>query len=191
MSGQSEDPDTSYPVNGRAIQIGGCLVEEPINTIVLVISFLIVLIGLIGTVLPIIPGTILILAGALLYALLDRFQVIGWPTLVVLGVLAAVATTADLWASSVGAKIGGASGWSVVIGLLAGLVGFVVFSLPGAIIGAILGVLLTEIVRVGDWRQALKAGSGWVVGWILSTVVQLGIGLIMVAIIIWQVVQGV
>ena len=165
--------------------------EEPISVVVLVITFLIMLVGLIGTVLPIIPGTILIFAGALLYALVDGFQVLGWPTLVVLGVLAAVATTADLWASSIGAKIGGASGWSVVIGMLAGLVGFVVFNLPGAIIGAILGVLLTEIVRVGDWRQALKAGSGWVVGWILSTVVQLGIGLIMVAIFVWQVVQGV
>ena len=165
--------------------------EDPVSVVVLVFTFLIVLIGLIGTVLPIIPGTILIFAGALLYALVDGFQVVGWPTLVVLGVLAVVATTADLWASSIGAKIGGASGWSVVIGLLAGLVGFVIFTLPGAIIGAILGVLLTEIVRVGDWRQALKAGSGWVVGWILSTVVQLGIGLIMVAILVWQVVQGV
>ena len=165
--------------------------EEPINVVVLVLTFLIMLVGLIGTVLPIIPGTILIFAGALLYALVDGFQVVGWPTLVVLGILAAVATTADLWASSIGAKIGGASGWSVVIGMLAGLVGFVVFTLPGAIIGAILGVLLTEIVRVGDWKQALKAGSGWVVGWILSTVVQLGIGLIMVAIFVWQLVQGV
>ena len=165
--------------------------EDPITIVVLVITFLIVLVGLIGTVLPVIPGTILIFAGALLYALVDGFQVVGWPTLVVLGVLTAVATTADLWASSVGAKIGGASGWSVVIGLVSGLVGFVVFSLPGAIIGATLGVLLTEIVRVGDWRQALKAGSGWVVGWILSTIVQLGIGLIMVAILVWQVLQGV
>jgi len=166
-------------------------VEEPISVVVLVLTFLIMLVGLIGTVLPIIPGTILIFAGALLYALVDGFHVIGWPTLVVLGILAAVATTADLWASSIGAKIGGASGWSVVIGMVAGLVGFVIFTLPGAIIGAILGVLLTEIVRVGDWRQALKAGSGWVVGWILSTVVQLGIGLIMVAIFVWQVMQGV
>ena len=165
--------------------------EEPISVVVLVLTFLIMLVGLIGTVLPIIPGTILIFAGALLYSLVDGFQVVGWPALVVLGVLAAVATTADLWASSIGAKIGGASGWSVVIGMLAGLVGFVVFNLPGAIIGAIAGVLLTEIVRVGDWRQALKAGSGWVVGWILSTVVQLGIGLIMVAIFVWQLVQGV
>jgi uncharacterized protein YqgC (DUF456 family) len=74
--------------------------------------------------------------------------------------------------------------------LVAGLVGFVVFSLPGAIIGAILGVLLTEIIRVGDWKQALKAGSGWLLGWVLSTVFQLVIGLIMVAIFVWQVAEG-
>lgn len=164
---------------------------ESVSTVVLVVTFLLMLVGLIGTVLPILPGTILIFAGALLYALADRFQVVGWPTLLVLGVLTAVATTADLWASSVGAKVGGASAWSVVTGLLAGLVGFMVFSLPGAIIGAILGVLVTEAVRVRDWRQALKAGGGWVVGWLLSAVVELGIGLIMVAIFVWQVVQGV
>ncbi len=166
------------------------MVTEPLNIIVLVITSLIMLVGLIGTVLPIIPGTILIFVGALLYALVDGFQAVGWPTLIVLGVLTAVATTADLWVSSIGAKIGGASGWSVIIGLLAGLAGFVIFSLVGAIIGAVLGVLLTEIVRLGDLRKALKAGSGWLVGWVLSAVVQLGVGLIMLAIFIWQVVQG-
>jgi uncharacterized protein YqgC (DUF456 family) len=165
-------------------------VDETVRIVVLVLTSLLMLVGVIGTVLPIIPGTILIFAGALLYALVEGFQAVGWPTIVVLGVLAAVATTADLWASSIGAKLGGASGWSVLIGLVAGLVGLVVFSLPGAIIGAVLGVLLTEIVRVGDWRLALKAGSGWVVGWALSTVVQLGVGLIMVAIFVWQLVQG-
>jgi len=167
------------------------LVTEPIGIITLVVTALLMLVGLIGTVLPVIPGTILIFAGALLYALVDRFQAVGWPTLVVLGLLTAVATTADIWASSVGARIGGASVWSVIIGFLAGLAGFVILNLVGAIIGAVLGVLLTEIVRLGDWRQALKAGSGWLVGWVLSTVVQLGVGLIMLAIFIWQVVQGV
>lgn len=163
---------------------------EPIGIVALVVTFLLMLIGLIGTVLPVIPGTILIFAGALLYALVDQFQAVGWPTLIVLGVLTAVATTADIWASSIGARIGGASVWSVIIGLLAGLAGFVVFNLAGAIIGAVLGVLLTELVRLGDWRQALKAGSGWLAGWVLSTVVQLGVGLIMLAIFIWQVVRG-
>lgn len=164
--------------------------DQTVHIVVLVLTSLIMLVGVIGTVLPIIPGTILIFGGALLYALVEGFQTVGWPTLVVLGILTAVATTADLWASSIGAKLGGASGWSVLIGLVAGLVGLVVFGLPGAIIGAVLGVLLTEIVRVGDWRLALKAGSGWVIGWALSTVVQLGVGLIMVAIFVWQVAQG-
>jgi uncharacterized protein YqgC (DUF456 family) len=164
--------------------------EDPISSIVLVLTGIIMLVGLIGIVLPIIPGTVLIFVAALLYALVERFQAVGWPTLLVLGLLTILATSADIWASSIGAKVGGASGWSVVVGLLAGLAGFVVFSLPGAILGAILGVLLTEIIRVGDWRQALKAGSGWLVGWILSTVFQLVIGLIMVAIFVWQVAEG-
>lgn len=164
--------------------------EEPIQTIVLVVTAIAMLIGVIGTVLPIIPGTILIFVTALVYALIEGFQTIGWPTLVVLGLLTALATSADIWASSIGAKMGGASGWSVVIGLIAALVGFVVLNLLGAVLGAVLGVLLTELVRVGDWRQALKAGSGWAIGWILSTVFQLVTALIMVAIFVWQVFEG-
>jgi uncharacterized protein YqgC (DUF456 family) len=165
-------------------------VNEPLSSIVLGVTLFVMLVGLIGIVLPIIPGTVVIFLSALGYALLDRFQSVGWPTLVIMGVLTAIATTADIWASTIGAKMGGASGWSVVVGLVGGLAGFVLFSLPGAIIGAILGVLLTEIVRVGDWRQAFKAGGGWIAGWLLSTVVQLGIGLAMTAIFIWQVMKG-
>ncbi len=165
-------------------------VSEALNTIVLVLVFLLMLIGLIGTVLPVLPGTVIILLAALVYALAEGFQAVGWPTLLVLGVLTIIATSADIWASSVGAKVGGASGWSVVAGLIGGLAGFLVFNLPGSIIGAILAVLLTEIVRVGDPRQALRAGSGWMLGWLLSAVLQLVIGLIMVAVFTWQVFQG-
>ncbi len=164
--------------------------EEPLHIVALVLTLAVMLVGVIGTVLPVIPGTILIFLAALVYALVEGFQAIGWPTLLVLGVLTVIATTADLWASSIGAKLGGASGWSVVVGLLGGLVGFVLFSLPGAILGAVLGVLLVELIRLGDVKQALRAGSGWAIGWILSTVFQLGAGLVMVAIFVWQVTQG-
>jgi uncharacterized protein YqgC (DUF456 family) len=163
---------------------------EPLATIALIVTLLVMLVGLVGIVLPVIPGTVLIFLAALGYALLDGFHLVGWPTLVVLGVLTVAATTADIWASSAGAKMGGASGWSVVAGLIGGLIGLIVFSLPGAILGAILGVLIVEIMRAKDWRQALKAGGGWAIGWALSTVLQLGIGLIMTAIFVWQVIAG-
>jgi uncharacterized protein YqgC (DUF456 family) len=166
-------------------------VTEPTNTIVLALCLFTMLVGLIGIVLPVIPGTVVIFLAALVYAVAEGFEVVGWPTVVFMGLLTVVGTTADLWASSVGAKVGGASGWSVLVGLVGGLVGFVLFTLPGAILGAIAGVLLTEIIRVGDWRKALKAGSGWLLGWVLSTVVQLAIGLSMVALFVWQIRQGV
>ena len=163
---------------------------ETLNVIVLAATLLIMFVGVLGTVLPIIPGPIVIFVAALIYALLERFQTIGWPTLLVLGILTVLATTADVWASSIGAKMGGASGWSIVAGLVGGLVGLVVFSLPGAIIGAVGGVLLIEIIRVRDLRTALKAGSGWAIGWVLSTILQLVTGLVMVVIFVWQVAQG-
>lgn len=164
--------------------------NEALRIVTLVIASLVMLVGVVGTVLPVIPGPALIFGAALVYALIEGFQAVGWPTVLVLGILAVVAATADIWATSIGAKVGGASFWSIVAGLLGGLVGLVLFTLPGAIIGAILGVLLSEMVRVRNLRQALKAGSGWAIGWLLSTVLQLGIGLIMVAIFVWQVIQG-
>lgn len=164
--------------------------EQSLEPVVLFVTLLVMLVGLVGILLPIIPGTMLIFVAALVYAWLEGFETVGWPTLLVMALLTLVATTADIWAAGVGAKAGGASAWSIVAGLLGGFVGLLVFSLPGAILGAILGVLLTEIYRVRDLRQAVKAGGGWVAGWALSVVVRLTLGLVVVALFVWQVVQG-
>jgi uncharacterized protein YqgC (DUF456 family) len=110
--------------------------------------------------------------------------------LAVLGLMTVIGTSADLWASSIGAKMGGASGWSVLAGLMGGLAGLLIFSLPGAMLGAILSVVLIEIMRQKDWRKAVKAGSGWLVGWALSTIFQLGVGIGMIAIFLWQIALG-
>ena len=160
--------------------------EEPVKDVVLGLALVVMFLGLIGIALPMLPGTILIFGAALAYAVLDKFQAVGWPTVIVLGVLTAVATTAEVWATSVGAKAGGASAWSVLAGLFGGLVGLVFFSLPGSIIGALLGVVVVEVLRVRDWEKVFKAGGGWILGWLLSVVLQLGIGLVMIVIFIWQ-----
>ena len=160
------------------------------NGLALGIALVIMLVGVLGIVVPVLPGTILIFIGALFYGFMEGFQALGWPTLLVLGLLTVLATTAELWASTIGAKMGGASGWSVLAGMAGGLLGLVFFNLPGAIAGAVLGVLLSEMLRVGDWKKALKAGGGWALGWLVSTVLQLGVGLVMVVIFIWQVKQG-
>jgi len=162
-------------------------VEGLANDILLGLTLVVMVIGLVGIILPVIPGSILIFVAAFFYALLDGFQTVGWITLVVLGLLAAAATTADLWATSMGAKAGGASGWSILAGMVGGLVGLIFFSLPGSILGALLGMFLVEVLRVRDLRKAVKSGGGWLMGWLLSVILELAIGLIMIAIFVWRV----
>jgi uncharacterized protein YqgC (DUF456 family) len=159
-------------------------------TLMLIVTGLLMLIGLVFTVLPGIPGPLLIFGGALLFALVEGSQIVGWPILVVLGIMAALATGAEVWAGVVGARAGGASGWGILGGLVGGLVGLVFFSLPGGIVGAVLGVLLVELIRSDDGIRALKAGGGWLLGWLLSVVIQLSLGVAMVALFWWQVWRG-
>ena len=70
--------------------------------------------------------------------------------------------------------------------LLGGVFGFFLFNLPGALIGSLVGLVVVELFRAKDWRQALKASGGWVVGRLVSTAVQLVVGVIMIAIFWWQ-----
>jgi len=156
----------------------------------LIVALVLMLIGLLGVILPLVPGIVLVYLAALLYAVIEGFARIGPITLAVLTVLAVVGVTADLWVSSLGAKVGGASVWALLGGLVLGLVGLIFFSLPGAIVGSVAGVIAVELWRVRDWRKVLKSGGGWLIGWLLSTVVQLSIALIMIAIFLWQVWQG-
>ncbi len=154
------------------------------------------IIGLIGVILPVIPGVGFIWIVILIYAILERFATIDLLTFGVLTILGAIGVTADVWMTQVGAKAGGASPWSLLVGLLLGVVGavigtlFVVGTIPGAIIGAIAGVVIAEYHRREDWNEALKSGGGWAAGCLLSGAVQLVIAILMILIFVWQALRG-
>jgi uncharacterized protein YqgC (DUF456 family) len=152
----------------------------------LTVALVLMFIGLLGVLLPLVPGVALIWLVALIYAIAEGFKNIDPPTMIALSLIAIHGITADIWVSSLGAKMGGASLWSIAASLVGAIVGFVIFTLPGAIIGALVGLLAVELFRTPDWRQALRASGGWVAGWLLSTVVQIVIGTIMIAVFWWQ-----
>jgi uncharacterized protein YqgC (DUF456 family) len=159
----------------------------------LAIAFM--LVGLIGIVVPILPGTVLIWLGVLAYALVESFQAIDWLTFVVLTLIALLTGTADIWLALLGAKTGGASFSALVYGMIGGIVGFFLFGalLPivgnffGGIIGYALGILIGQYQKHRDWNIALKASFGGIVGWGIATVVQFTGGILMIVIFIWQV----
>lgn len=159
------------------------------------IAIALILLGVVGTIVPILPGTILIWLTILIYAILENFQAIDWISLSVLTFIALLTGTADLWLTILGSRKGGASALALIYGLIGGLIGFVGFgflipvlgNLLGGIIGYATGILLGQYQKHGDWNQALRASLGGVFGWGVASIVQLSGGLLMLAIFIWQV----
>ncbi len=154
-------------------------------------------IGLVGVILPVVPGVGLIWLVVLVYAIAERFTTIDPITFTILTALGAVGFTADLWMSQMGAKVGGASIWSLLAGVVLGAIGAIVGlaflgvgAVPGAILGAVAGIFLAEWYRRKDWRQAFKAGGGWLIGCTLSGGVQFLIATLMILIFTWQALKG-
>jgi uncharacterized protein YqgC (DUF456 family) len=107
-----------------------------------ILSGLLIVAGLAGTVLPALPGTAFVLAGIVLGAWIDNFTRVGTTTLAVIGVLAVIAWVLDYVAGLLGAKKAGASRWALlgaavgtVLGIFMGLVGVLFMPLVGAAVG--------------------------------------------------------
>ncbi|OQY19238.1 MAG: hypothetical protein B6I35_12000 [Anaerolineaceae bacterium 4572_32.2] len=154
-------------------------------------------VGIIGVILPVVPGVGFIWIVVLIYAIAEKFATIDLITFTVLTILGVIGFTADLWMTQVGAKAGGASPFSLLVGFLLGTVGALVGAIflgvgaiPGAIVGAIAGVVIAEYHRREDWNEAFKAGGGWAAGCLLSGGVQFLIAILMILIFVWQVLRG-
>ncbi len=120
----------------------------------LIVTFVVMLVGLLGAVLPGLPGVPLIFLSALVYAYLTSFEFIGAGALILLGALALLAFVSDFLATTYGVRRFGASNWGTVGGALGGIAG----TLIGALflgIGAVFGLLLGTIggVFLGEYLR--------------------------------------
>jgi uncharacterized protein YqgC (DUF456 family) len=138
------------------------------------VAAILVVVGLIGTVLPALPGVPLLFCGLLLAAWTDGFAHVGAFTLFVLGVLTVIALGIDFVAGMLGAKKVGASRYAVIGAALGTLLGLV-FGLPGLLLGPFVGALLGELVAGGTLRKATGVGVGAWLGFLLGAVAKLGV----------------
>lgn len=147
------------------------------------LAVLLVIIGLAGTVLPALPGVPLIFGGLLLIAYQDGFNKVGTVTIVILGILAALAFAIDYVAAIFGAKRVGASRLAIIgatVGTIAGLfLGFV-----GLIFGPFVGAAAGEFIARQDAIQAGKVGVATWLGIVIGIAAKLGIAFLMVGIFV-------
>ena len=139
-----------------------------------VLAAILVIVGLIGTVLPALPGVPLLFCGLLLAAWTDGFAHVGVFALFVLGVLTVIALGIDFIAGVLGAKKVGASRYAVIGAALGTLLGLF-FGLPGLLLGPFAGALLGELVAGGTLRKAAGVGVGAWLGFLLGAVAKLAI----------------
>ncbi len=142
---------------------------------------MLVLAGLAGTVLPLLPGTLLVWAGLLLGAWIDDFTRVSVLTVVIITLLAALAWALDFVAGLMGAKRAGASKLALVgaavgtiVGIFMGLVGVLFMPLVGAAIG--------EYWAQKDQQRAAKVAFATWLGLMLGMVAKVVISFVMVGI---------
>ncbi len=133
--------------------------DPGLEPILLILGAVLVVVGIVGTVLPALPGAPLVFLGLLLAAWAEGFEKVGWITLVVLGILTLLTLVIDVVATSLGAKRVGAS-WLALAGAGVGMIVGLFFSLPGIILGPFVGAVLGEYAARRNWAQARKAGFG-------------------------------
>ena len=149
-------------------------------TILYVLALVLVIAGLAGTVMPVLPGVLLVFGGLFLAAFADNFVRVGAVGLGIIGALGLLSFAADFFASVLGAKRVGASPKALLGATLGGAVGFL-FGIPGLILGPFLGAALGEYAARGTLRQAGKVGLGTWLGLLAAAIAKVVIAFLMIA----------
>jgi len=146
------------------------------------ITIVLFAVGLIGTVLPVLPGTTIILAGAIIHrVMLGPEKSIGWWTIVVLVLLTLTTYALDFVSGYSGAKYFGATKWGMFGAVLGAIVG-IFFGIVGLFVGPVIGAIAGEFIAGKKMIDAGRAGWGSLLGNLGGMIGKLVIGLVMITI---------
>ena len=187
-----------------------------LSTILFGVSYLLIILGIVGAMVPVLPGPILIWLGVLVWAWADGFVHIGWPTLLALAALTIISWGADLGLSLISSRRSGAGWRSIGVSILGGLVGAILLSVVpffgtfiGAAVGSMSALWLMEYRRAqlsaaaangagvelaptdannrrSNRAAATQAVKGYLSGFFLAMVVEFVISVMMLSIFVWQ-----
>ncbi len=154
------------------------------------IAILFILVGVVGIIVPVLPGMILVWLSVLVFAWLSDFQTVSLWVLAVVTGIALVTGTASIWLPYLGAKKSGAAKRAIFLGFIGAIIGTFVMPLVGTIIGYGLGILVGEMLKHRDFQLAVKSSVGGVAGWGAATIVELAGALTILVLFVYVVLSG-
>src|SRR5688500_13313878 len=149
------------------------------DVVLWVVAVLLVGVGVVGIVVPALPGTILIFAGLLAAAWADDFMRVRPRMLFVIAIVGVATYGVDFVATALGARPLGASKRAMAGAALGTVLGFFL-GLPGIIIGPFLGAIAGELTVHRDWKRVGKAGVAAWIGFAVGTAVKVALAFLMI-----------
>ena len=147
------------------------------------VTSLIFLIGLAASLLPVVPGSLIVWSGVITHKLWMGDDSVAWNIVIITGVITLIGQLADLVMGVWGARKFGAS-WKGAVGALVGA--FVGFFIPPPlfwlIVGPVIGAIIGELLAGRSFKAGSKAGLGTVVGGIVAFALKFGLSVCVVAI---------
>ncbi len=113
----------------------------------ILVTALLVVVGIVGTLLPIAPGLPIVWGAILLYGLVEGFGTVGWIAMVIVTALAVVGAWLGIRVPQRAAAAGGIPWQGQLLALGLAIVGFFVVPVAGAALGFALGVYLSALLR--------------------------------------------
>lgn len=156
------------------------------DIVLLILAFFMMLIGLIGCIVPGLPGTPIAYIGLWIAQATEKIH-FSWQFLLIWGIVVVIISVLDYVVPAWGTKHYGGTKWGVwgsTVGVFVGLF----FGAMGVIFGPLVGAVIGELISGKQLNDALKAGWGSFIGILFGTILKLiACGLMTVALIqaIW------
>jgi uncharacterized protein len=158
------------------------------DILVRAIALTVMLVGLFGLLIPVLPGLVIIWVAALGYGIYAGFGTLGWVMFGIMTVLMLVGSFVDNILMGTKAYKQGAAWWAILIALVAAIVGTFLIPIPviGGVFSALLALFLVEWARRKNAKEAWKATLGMLEGCGWAVVIRFIIGLVMIGLwMIW------
>jgi len=146
-----------------------------------IVAIALLVAGVVGSVVPLVPGAALSLSGVYLHWWAGGYAEPGTVALVGFTVVGLVAVAVDYFAGAISARAGGASNATTALAAVAGLALFLVAGPIGIVLGVAATVFLAEFYRHRDAEAGARSAAYATVGMLASTAVQVLLTLSMLA----------
>lgn len=178
-------PGDSVKAMGRSITSpSGPSYADPMSDgVVTVATLVVMLIGLAGTLIPILPGIALMWVMAIAYGFVVGFDAVAIGALLIITALTGAAVVAGFVLPKRAAVESGAATSSQIAAAIGAIIGFFVIPVVGVVVGAIVGIGLAEWYDKRDWPAARASTIAIAKGFGISTLVQFGVGVVIL--VVW------